>query len=51
MSALSADHHRIFARFDAKVTMQRSDDGFTSIGKGPLKLLWSDMEEVVLART
>ena len=32
MSALSADHRRIFAGFDAKVAARRSDDGFISIG-------------------
>ena len=36
MSALSADHCRIFAGFDAKVAARRSDDGFISIGTSAL---------------
>ena len=36
MSALSADHRRIFAGFDAKVAARRSDDGFISIGTSAL---------------
>ena len=36
MSALSADHRRIFAGFDAKVATWRSGDGFSAIGTSAL---------------
>ena len=44
MSALSADHRRIFAGFDAKVAARRSNDGFISIGTSALISLNIDID-------
>ena len=50
MSALSADHRRIFAGFQARIAARSSGDGFFSIGTAAYAL-FSKQEIVIILLT